>query len=403
MRRALVGGVALVLPILLACTSGPPVTADSSGTPSVAKESGLAAIHIGWSRMASGFSSPTQVTSAPDGTSRIFVVEKTGRVKVVRNGHRVPGNYINISRRISTSGEGGLLSVAFSPRFRDDHKLFIAYSKRQGGDLVVASMRVARPGAPKVRNKTLKPLLRVEHSTFDNHYGGQLAFGPDRNLYIGTGDGGGSNDQLNTAQQRGDLRGKILRINPHQSCGGKRYCIPNSNPFASKPGRDEIYLLGLRNPWRFSFDRRTDALWIGDVGQGEQEEIDRVTRNPNRFNLGWSCREGNLVFNPSRCRDQARYLGPATTVSHPVAQSITGGFVYRGDKYRKRLGGSYVFGDYVTRRVWVYKPGRGKHVQDRRLGPSMYQGPTSFGETDRKEILAVTYNGTLWRMRLTRG
>lgn len=403
MRRTLLAGVALSLPVLLACTSGPPVTAGTQPTgASEAKASGLAGVRLSWGRVESGFSSPTQVTSAPDGTNRLFVVEKSGRVKVVRSGKKLKKPYINLARKVRTNGEGGLLSVAFSPRFRNDKKLFVAYSKRQGGDLVVASMRASRPAAPRIRNKTLKPLIRVEHSQFDNHYGGQLAFGPDGNLYIGTGDGGGSNDQLITAQKRTDLRGKILRINPHRACGRKHYCIPQSNPFAGKRGRAEIYLLGLRNPWRFSFDFRTDSLWIGDVGQGEQEEVDRVPQNPSRINLGWSCREGNQVFIASRCRPGVRYLDPATVVRHPAGESITGGFVYRGERYRKLIGGAYVFGDYVTRRVWLYKPGRGKHAQGQRLGPSSYNGPTSFGVSSRGEIYGVTYDGTLWRMRASR-
>ena len=403
MRRRLLAGVALSLPVLLACTSGPPVTADTQPTSTSGVEAkGLAGVRISWARVESGFASPTQVTSAPDGTNRLFVVEQSGRVKVVRSGKELRKAYINLSRKVSSGGERGLLSVAFSPRFRNDKKLFVAYTKRQGGDVVVASMRASRPAAPQIRNKTLKPLLRVEHSRFSNHNGGQLAFGPDGNLYIGTGDGGGSNDELNTAQRRTDLRGKILRINPHRTCGGKRYCIPKSNPFVGKKGRPEIYLLGLRNPWRFSFDFRTDSLWIGDVGQGEQEEINRVPQNPNRINLGWSCREGNQVFIASRCRAGVNYLNPATVVNHPAGESITGGFVYRGERYRKLIGGAYVFGDFVTRRVWLYKPGRGKHAQAQRLGPSQYSGPTSFGVSSRDEIYAVTYDGSLWRMRVNR-
>ena len=242
----------------------------------------------------------------------------------------------------------------------------------------------------------------IEHSRFDNHYGGQLAFGPDGMLYIGTGDGGGGGDQLNTAGDRSDLRGKILRINPLRGCEGKRYCIPNSNPFVGKPGKDQIWLMGLRNPWRFSFDRRTEDLWIGDVGQDEFEEIDRVPASPARRNLGWSCREGNQVFNASRCRSGVAYLNPTTTVPHPQAESITGGFVYRGDKYRGRIGGAYIFADFGTRRVWLYSQGQGKHLQPRRLGPYDFGGPTSFGVDDHQEILAVTYDGTLWRMRAIR-
>ncbi len=168
-----------------------------------------------------------------------------------------------------------------------------------------------------------------------------------------------------------------------------------------KQGRDEIWLLGLRNPWRFSFDRATKDLWIGDVGQDAVEEIDHVKANPKHRNLGWSCREGNQGYDSSQCRKGVKYVDPVTTVRHPVAESITGGFVYRGHKY-SWLRGTYLFGDYVTARVWLYAHGQGKAVQSRRLGGS-YSGPTSFGQDDRGEIYAVTYGGTLWRMTASRG
>ncbi|MEO8329701.1 MAG: PQQ-dependent sugar dehydrogenase, partial [Candidatus Nanopelagicales bacterium] len=356
-------------------------------------------VKVGWKRVAHGFGAPTQVTSAPDRKSRLFVVEKGGRVKVVHRSRTLKQKYIDLSNKVATAGEGGLLSIAFSPKFRSDKTLFVAYARRHGGDLVVARMKAGRVAATHIRNRTLRTLMVIEHSRYDNHYGGQLAFGPDGKLYIGTGDGGGSGDVLNTASDRRDLRGKILRINPLRSCGKKRYCVPGTNPFVGKQGLDQIWLLGLRNPWRFSFDRPSGDLWIGDVGQDSVEEIDRVGKNPARINLGWSCREGNQSYNPSRCRTNAKYLGPVATVDHPRAESITGGFVYRGDKYQNLMGGAYIFADYVTRRVWLCSRNQSKHLQPGRLGPYNYGGPTSFGVDDHQEILAVTYDGTLWRMR----
>ncbi len=407
MRRYLIAVVAVALPVLLACTSGPAVTAGTSArdTTPTQKQAGvpnLNNVRIGWKRVAGGFASPTQVTSARDGKARLFVVEKSGRVKIVAKSHTRKHKYINLSKKVATAGEGGLLSVAFSPNFHSDKLLFVAYARHSDGDLVIARMRASKVGSARVRNRTLRKLMVIEHSRFDNHYGGQLVFGPDDKLYIGTGDGGGSGDQLNTAGHRSDLRGKILRINPLRSCGGKRYCIPDDNPFVGKRGKDQIWLMGLRNPWRFSFDRRSNDLWIGDVGQDSVEEIDRVSASPARRNLGWSCREGNQVFNASRCRSSVHYLSPVATVAHPRGESITGGFVYRGDKYRGRIGGAYIFADYVTRRVWLYAKGQGKHLQPRLLGPYDYGGPTSFGVDDNQEILAVTYDGTLWRMRARR-
>jgi glucose/arabinose dehydrogenase len=333
---------------------------------------------------------------------RLFVVEKGGRVKVVSGGKTHRRKYVNVSNRVATAGEGGLLSIAFSPRFKKDHLLWIAYARKSDGDLVVGRMRAPSANAKRVRTRTLKTVLRVEHSRYDNHYGGQLAFGPDNKLYVGTGDGGGGGDPLNTAGKKSSLLGKILRIDVLKSCGGKRYCSPPGNPYVDRKGKNQIWLLGLRNPGRFSFDRPTRSMWIGDVGQDAFEEVNRVPAKPHRRNLGWSCREGRQVYNASRCRAGVDYMGPRATVSHPQGESITGGYVYRGDKYRRILGGTYIFGDFVTTRVWVYKQGQGKHVQAARLGPSSYNGPSSFGVDDKGEILAVTYNGVLWRMRACR-
>jgi len=410
MRRTLTAVVTITLPVLLACSSGPAVTA---GTPTLEPESStdrstrisaravpdLDRVRISWSRVAAGFSSPTQVTSAPDGVSRLFVVEKGGRIKVVRSGKTLKQKYVSIPNRVATAGEGGLLSVAFSPTFKADGFLWIAYARAKDGDLVVARMHASAARASHVRNRTLRTVLVVEHSRYDNHYGGQLAFGPDGMLYIGTGDGGGGGDPFDSAGDKHSLRGKILRVNALGSCGEKRYCSPNDNPYVGKSGKDEIWLLGLRNPWRFSFDPQSQDLWIGDVGQDAFEEVDRVPAAPVRRNLGWSCHEGRSVYNASRCRSGVDYMKPVATVAHPAGESMTGGFVYRGDKYHRLIQGAYIFSDYVTRRVWLFSEGQGKVLQSRRLGPYDYAGATSFGVDDNQEILAVTYDGTLWRMR----
>ncbi|HEX5018428.1 MAG TPA: PQQ-dependent sugar dehydrogenase, partial [Actinomycetes bacterium] len=360
---------------------------------------GLRAFDVRWRRTASGLSAPTQVTSARDGRDRLFVVQKGGQVKIVRDGNVVNRPYLAIGGRVDPVGEGGLLSVAFSPTFRQDGLLWVTFSRQIDGDLVVARLRASGPHADHVRAKTLRPIMRIEHSSEENHFGGQLAFGPGKRLFIGTGDGGSFGDPHNNAGNRGSLLGKVLRINPFKHCKGRGYCIPDGNPFKGKRGRDEIWLMGLRNPWRFSFDKRTNRLWIGDVGQDRFEEIDRVSPRPRRIHLGWSCREGRRIYNASRCRRSVRYLGPKVVVRQPIAQSIVGGFVYRGRRYDRQIGGAYVFGDYVTRRIWLFRPGAGKVAQEARIGG----GLTSFGLNDRGEIYAVTIDGSLWRMRVVRG
>lgn len=355
---------------------------------------------VTWRRVASGLAAPTEVTSAPDGRKRLFVVQKGGTVRIVRDGRVAGKPYLSIGRRINPAGEGGLLSLAFSPSFRKDGLLWVTYTSKGEGDLVVARMKARDAGAARVSSKTLRTVLRVNHPVYDNHYGGQLAFGPQKRLYIGVGDGGGGGDPFNAAGDKTDLRGKILRINPYGTCREHRYCLPDGNPFVGKRGRDEIWLMGLRNPWRFSFDARTDDLWVGDVGQDAYEEISRVGPNPRRIHLGWSCKEGRSTYDASRCRKSEDYVGPVAVVRHDVAESITGGYVYRGKRYRDKIGGTYVFADFLTRRVWLYRDGPGKVLQRDRLGSGI--GATSFGVDDRGEIYAVTYDGVLWRMRVER-
>ena len=400
-------GSALVLGAVMSAPGEARSTQPTSGTHAARVDgAGLAAsarpplrqVKLTWRKVSGGLVQPTQVTSAPDGRRRLFVVEKAGRIRLVRDGRVSAKPYLGMAPRIDPAGEGGLLSVAFSPHFRRDGLLFVAYTRASDHDLVVARLKARTAGASHVRATTLRPILRVEHSSETNHFGGQLAFGPDGRLYIGTGDGGGSGDPGNNAGDRRDLHGKILRINPFHSCKGKRYCVPKSNPFVGKKGRGEIWLMGLRNPWRFSFDRRTDHLWIGDVGQDAYEEIDQVRAHPRRINLGWSCKEGRSTYNASRCRSSVSYVAPETVVPHPAAESITGGFVYRGHRYRARIGGAYVFADFVTRRVWLFRPKVGKVLQPASLGRG--GGPTSFGADDRGEIYAVTFDGVLWRMRV---
>lgn len=401
--------VALSLPLLLACTG---VARPASGTvgpeprPSTTQAAEPDAharalpdvdrVSVSWRRVAGGLSSPTEVTSADDGMRRLFVVEKSGTVRVFRKGQLGARPYLDISGLVSTSSERGLLSMAFPPDFRAKPRVFVLYT-RGDGDVVVARFRADSARAPRVDASSRRTLLVVEHSRFGNHNGGQLAFGADRMLYVGIGDGGGGDDAERTGQDRTTLKGKVLRLDV--SCG-KPYCVPRDNPFAgATPGKGEIWLLGLRNPWRMSFDPATRALWIGDVGQSGYEEVNRVAARPSDRNLGWSCREGFTVLFPDRCRDGVDYVDPVTVVPHEAGESITGGFVYRGARYRDLLGGLYVFGDFVNRKVWVFAPGQGKRLQSDRLGPTAYAGPTSFGRDDAGELWAVTYDGTLWRMR----
>ena len=227
-----------------------------------------------------------------------------------------------------------------------------------------------------------------------NHYGGQLAFGNDGMLYLSTGDGGANGDPRNSAQNRGSLLGKVLRFRVvgAQAACGRICCVPAGNPFAgSTPGNGLIWPLGLRNPWRFSVDSRTGNLWIGDVGEHGREEVNRIVAGDRAENLGWSCREGNLIFNASRCRSGTRYHGPRFMYGHDVGSSIVDGFVYRGQKHRTLLGGQYIAGDFISGRIFRW-------FEDRRLSAGRLANVSSFGEGDNRELYAVTIGGGLFRM-----
>lgn len=344
----------------------------------------------------SGFESPTQVTYAPVGR-RVFVVEQSGRVVAVTA--KRTRTYLNLRRVVRFSGEQGLLGLAFSPRFAKDRRLYVTYTRGDGA-LVLARLTAKTVKAKKVKAKTLKPLLVVRHPGDTNHNGGSVAFGPDGYLYLGTGDGGGGGDPHDNARKLSSLSGKILRLDVSRKCGKRRYCIPASNPYRGVRGaKAQILHSGLRNPWRFSFDP-AGRLWIGDVGQDAYEEIDVLPKGARGLDLGWPCREGLHSYDPSRCRPGATYTAPVIELAHPdrassramAAQSITGGYVYRGSRYPKARG-AYVFGDWVTGNVWAYQNGTLTRI-------GALDHVTSFGEDRAGELYAVTSGGTLYRLGL---
>jgi glucose/arabinose dehydrogenase len=281
----------------------------------------------------------------------------------------------------------------FHPDWRTTHRFWVAHAATDG-DLVLARGRAADADARRA-NDRVRVLLRIPHEA-NNHYGGQLVFGRDRLLYLSTGDGGGGGDPFDNARTLTSLLGKGLRLDVLRSCGTKGYCVPRTNPLVGVPGRDELWLLGLRNPWRMSVDGR-GALWVADVGQSAWEEVTRVPATPAARDLGWPCREGPDSYDATRCENRPR-LGPTIAIPHDEAESLTGGFVYRGDLV-PALRGAYVFGDFATTTVWYRRPGETPVEQRQQLGPGRFAGPTSFGLTRRGELLAVTYDGTLWRLR----
>jgi glucose/arabinose dehydrogenase len=352
------------------------------------------------------FDQPVYVTQPPGEGRDLYVVEKTGRVQVVRDGQRVSKPFLDLSGQVSAGSEQGLLSLAFAPDYGKTGLLYVDYTDTAGDTRVVEYRRSS--SAPLTADAgSAREVLRVDQP-YENHNGGLVLFGPgavleegrarDDLLYIGLGDGGSADDPQRNGQDLSTLLGKILRIDPRPS-GGRPYSIPRSNPFLGRSNaRPEIYSYGLRNPWRFSFDRQRGDLWIGDVGQGAFEEIDFRLRGAGLgVNFGWNAFEGRAAFpggGPVRGRAP---VGPVAQYSHGKGCSVTGGYVYRGSKV-PALQGRYAFADYCTGRLWTMragpKPG-GLREETGRLGVKL-SNVTSFGEGLAGEVYVIA-NGALYR------
>jgi len=342
------------------------------------------------------FDNPVYVTAPAGDRRRVFVVEQRGVVRVVRGGRTLGQPFLDISDRVRSGGEQGLLSIAFAPDYARTGRLYVDYTDRSG-NTVVAEYRRSGADADRADPGTAREVL-TQRQPEENHNGGQLQFGPDGLLYIGLGDGGGADDQhgrRGNAQDLGTMLGKILRIDPRPD-GGQPYGIPGDNPFRGRAGaRPEIYAYGLRNPWRFSFDRRTGDLTIGDVGQGEVEEIDFRRRGTGRgVNFGWRPFEGSR-----RNFDEPApgAVMPALEYSHGGGRcSVTGGYVVR-DRALRGLVGRYVFGDYCTGELTSTRLRLPRAAGTRGLGlqvPSL----TSFGEDGRGRVYAASADGPVYRL-----
>jgi len=342
------------------------------------------------------FDSPVYVTSPPGDTHRLFVVEQAGTIRVVRDGRTLDRPFLDIRPLVTSGGEQGLLSMAFAPDYARSGLFYVYYTDTDQNQRVVEYRR-GRDGAADPGSARL--VLEMDDSE-SNHNGGLLLFGPDRLLYIGTGDGGGGGDlhgPRGNAQNLGSLLGKILRIDPRRS-GGRPYSVPRDNPFVGRSGaRREIYAYGLRNPWRFSFDRRTRDLIIGDVGQNAWEEIDFAPRSRGAgrgANFGWRPFEGRAVYTSGE--SAPGHVDPVIVRSHDDGNcSITGGVVVR-DPVVAGLEGRYVFGDFCRGRIESARLGsRGAFaVRESNLRvPSL----SSFGQDARGRVYAVSLEGPVYR------
>jgi len=337
---------------------------------------------------------------APGDSSRWFVVQQGGAVAVFNNVANVSSSssFINITSEVTSGGEMGLLGMAFHPNFPSDPRVFLSYTATEGSQLVsrIAEFQTTDGGAT-LNSASERNILTI-NQPFSNHNGGNIMFGPDGYLYAGFGDGGSGGDPNNAGQTTTTLLGKMLRIDVNNVTAPNTYNIPSSNPFAgnARCGRDggstscpEIFAWGLRNPWRWSFDRATGDLWVGDVGQGQYEEVDRVVLGGN---YGWRCREGMHVYNASGCT--TGYIDPLTEYDHSLGASITGGYVYRGTQAMNWVG-RYLFADFVSGRIWAYSPGQSPTRTE--LIDSSYS-ISSFGEGLDGELYILDYSGGIYHI-----
>jgi glucose/arabinose dehydrogenase len=391
-RRNVAAYLAVITAFATACSGGSS-SEPPAPTPAPAPSTGnLPALTLARTFAALSFSSPVAMLQAPGDNARWFVLERGGRVVVFPNNDAATSAQVTEFIRITVDarGEGGLLGMAFHPNFPATPHVFLSYT-RTGNPLTSVIDRYSSNDG----GATLDPATRVEILTleqpFDNHKGGHIAFDRAGKLYIGFGDGGSGNDPQNNGQNLNALLGKILRIDIDAlPAAGKNYAIPSDNPFAAGGGAPEIYASGFRNPWRWSFDRDTGRLWLGDVGQSAWEEVDIVTRGGN---YGWRVCEGVHLRGSIAPCNSAAFIDPVAEYDHAAGCSITGGYVYRGASI-PALTGVYLYGDFCAGTIWALRETTGATQAAINSGLSV----VSFAESSDGELYVVDLNGTLHRI-----
>lgn len=379
--------------LLLFCLTSAPAFADNKGIykPKSVIRQQQTAVQLVEAFPELRFPRPLYLASIPDGKNRLVVVQQGGRIVAFPNdpGTKKVETFLDISDRVQTAGgEEGLLGLAFDPDYRKNQHYYVNYTTPAPRRTIIARFTGNDPKSEKIILEIPQP--------YSNHNGGALVFGPDGYLYIGVGDGGAANDPHNYGQSLNTLLGKILRIDPRS---GSPYKIPKDNPFVGVQGaKAEIWAYGLRNPWRISFDRETGELWAGDVGQNHVEEIDIITKGGN---YGWRECEGHLAMPELKKPCPKQFLAPIVTYEHDSpAKSVTGGYVYRGKKLAS-LSGSYIYADFIDRRIWALK----KNEALKNTVIATAELPvSSFGEDEAGELYVIGYadnNGTIWKITAT--
>jgi glucose/arabinose dehydrogenase len=372
--------------MLLGC-GGSSGTAPSQQTPNPQP------LQLALETVVTGLASPVDVQQPPDGTGRLFIVEQAGMIRIVQGGVLLSTPFLDIRSLVTSGGETGLLGLAFHPGYAQNRRFFLNYTRTVAGQLqsVIAEFQASAtdPNAADLA----ETILLVIDQPFSNHNGGQLVFGPDGYLYMGFGDGGSGGDPPGNGQNLGTLLGKILRIDVNST---QPYAVPQDNPFVGQVGAaPEVWAYGFRNPWRFSFDRTSGRLFVGDVWQDSYEEVDLVTKGGN---YGWNIMEGAHCYPPptTGCNMTGLTL-PIAEYSHSEGIAITGGYVYRGSGI-PALGGTYVFGDYGSGRIWgLTENPPGTWTRTQLLGTNL--SISSFGQDARGELYVVDFTGALYRIR----
>lgn len=337
------------------------------------------------------FDMPVEFLSPDDQTNRNFVVSQKGKIHVFANTSNVKsaGIFLDIENKVTSGGERGLLGMAFHPDYKNNGYFYLNYTRNSNKlETVISRFNVSKSNPDRADPASEVVLMRFDQP-YSNHNGGKVAFGPDGYLYIAVGDGGSGGDPQKNGQNRSTLLGKILRIDVNKSSGPMKYSIPSDNPFKgnSQGYREEIYAYGLRNPWRFSFDKNTGNLWAGDVGQNKIEEIDIIKKGEN---YGWNIMEADECFGSANCKKEGLALPVWSYLQgSETGRSVTGGHVYRG-KAIKGLQGKYIYGDYVTGNIWALTENAGKYSNSLLL---KHPGTiSSFGEDASKELYVCSYS-----------
>ncbi len=344
--------------------------------------------------IATGFTRPVDIAHAGD--ERLFSLEQGGIIWVLpKNG--IKSEFLNITSLVSKGSEQGLLGMVFEPT---DPSIFYVNYTDTSGDTNIARYRVSS-GDPNKADLNSRQLVLLVEQPYSNHNGGDLAFGPDGHLYVPLGDGGDGGDPQDRAQNLNELLGKMLRIHV---TGVPTYTIPSDNPYANDTvpnTRAEIWAAGLRNPWRFSFDRVTNEIYIADVGQGAREEIDLLANNTPAQNFGWDCYEGNLDFELTGCAARTSYVFPIFDYARTDGRAVTGGFVYRGTLYPNMVG-HYILADYATGNFWdLVRDGQGQWISKKH--GILTNNPSTFGEDADGELYVADLSGVIYRVQDTTG